>query len=150
MIFKLNLIPNSSIHQISTLRYLTPSAEFRQQFQYNNLMYETLSYLPTLFLNQSYDSYISEHLFSPLNMSSSTYSVAEAERWGKLANGFMYDMEDEANDVNGTLKATVPYFLRPGEEMIWAGAGGVLTSARDLVCVFREYCDFHRAHHLLG
>ncbi|KAF9005373.1 beta-lactamase/transpeptidase-like protein [Hymenopellis radicata] len=33
---------------------------------------------------------------------------------------------------NGTLTATVPYFQRPGEESIWAGAGGVLSSARDL------------------
>lgn len=99
-------------------------------------MYETLSYLPTLFFNQTYDSYVTEHLFKPLNMTSSTYSVAEAESWGTLANGFMYDMEDVTQENNGTLKATVPYFLRPGGEMIWAGAGGVLTSTRDLVRPF--------------
>jgi len=97
-------------------------------------MYETLSYLPTLFFNQSYDSYITENLFRPLNMTSSTYSVAEAESWGTLANGFMYHMEDQTLGHNGSLTATVPYFLRPGREMIWAGAGGVLTSTRDLVC----------------
>ncbi|KAF9470965.1 beta-lactamase/transpeptidase-like protein, partial [Pholiota conissans] len=37
---------------ISTLRYLRPSAEHRETFQYNNLMYETLSYLPQVLLNQ--------------------------------------------------------------------------------------------------
>ncbi|KAH9484585.1 Protein flp [Psilocybe cubensis] len=117
---------------ISTLRYLRPSAEFRETFQYNNLMYETLSYLPQVLLNQTYESYISQHLFNPLNMTSSTYSVEEAEAWGTLADGFQWDMQDTIRGINGTRIATVPYFQRPGEEKTWAGAGGVLTSARDL------------------
>ncbi|CAA7271158.1 unnamed protein product [Cyclocybe aegerita] len=117
---------------ISTLQYLQPSAEFRETFQYNNLMYETLSYLPEVLLNQTYESYIEQHLFRPLNMSASTYSVAEAERRGTLADGFQYDLGDITQGKNGTLIPTVPYFQRPGEERTWAGAGGVLTSARDL------------------
>lgn len=96
-------------------------------------MYETLSYLPQLLLNQSYESYIAEHLFKPLNMSASTYSVAEAEARGTMADGFQRSLRDPAHGINGTLIPTVPYFLRPGEEETWAGAGGVLTSAKDLV-----------------
>ncbi|KAF5346704.1 hypothetical protein D9756_010344 [Leucocoprinus leucothites] len=118
---------------ISTLRHLRPSAELRQTFQYNNLMYESLSYLPTLLLNQTFESYINQHIFSPLNMTSSTYSIAEAERRGTFADGFQDHMRDLTRGINGTKRATVPYFARPGEERIWAGAGGVLTSARDLV-----------------
>ncbi|KJA24150.1 hypothetical protein HYPSUDRAFT_65659 [Hypholoma sublateritium FD-334 SS-4] len=117
---------------ISTLRYLRPSAEFRETFQYNNLMYEALSYLPQTLLNQTYESYIAQHLFHPLNMTSTTFSVAEAETWGTLANGFLWDMEDITKGKNGTRVAVNPYFQRPGEERTWAGAGGVLTSARDL------------------
>ncbi|PPQ91367.1 hypothetical protein CVT25_004134 [Psilocybe cyanescens] len=117
---------------ISTLRYLRPSAEFRETFQYNNLMYETLSYLPYILLNQTYESYIAQHLFNPLNMTSSTYSVEEAEARGTLVDGFQWDMQDLLHRINGTLVPTVPYFQRPGEERTWAGAGGVLTSARDL------------------
>jgi len=37
------------------------------------------------------------------------------------------DLQDFTKGKNGTLKATVPYFQRPGEERTWAGAGGVLT-----------------------
>ena len=118
------------------MRYLRPSADFRETFQYNNLMYETLSYLPEVLLNQTYEAYIAEHIFKPLNMSASTFSVAEAEARGTLADGFQPDAQDFTKGKNGTLKATVPYFLRPGEERTWAGAGGVLTSARDLVCFF--------------
>ncbi|KAK7442199.1 hypothetical protein VKT23_016171 [Stygiomarasmius scandens] len=117
---------------ISTLRYLRPSAEVRQTFQYNNLMYETLSYLPQLLLNQSYESYIAQHLFIPLNMTSSTFSIAEAEASGDFADGFHRSMRDTIVGINGTLTPTIPYFSRPGEETIWAGAGGVITSARDL------------------
>ncbi|KAF8177235.1 beta-lactamase/transpeptidase-like protein [Pholiota molesta] len=117
---------------ISTLRYLRPSAELRETFQYNNLMYETLSYLPQVLLNQSYESYIAQHLFNPLNMTASTFSVAEAEARGTLADGFQWDMQDITQGKNGTLIPTIPYFQRPGEEPTWAGAGGVLSSARDL------------------
>jgi CubicO group peptidase (beta-lactamase class C family) len=106
-------------------------------------MYETLSYLPQCLLNQSYESYIAQHLFIPLNMSASTFSVAEAEARGTLADGFQWDMQDLTKGINGTLIPTVPYFQRPGEENIWAGAGGVLTSARDLVHFFEEYQLFN-------
>ncbi|KAJ7035954.1 hypothetical protein C8F04DRAFT_954443 [Mycena alexandri] len=41
-------------------------------------------------------------------------------------------MRDLLVGQNGTLTATVPYFQRPGEEKIWAGAAGILSSARDL------------------
>ena len=99
-------------------------------------MYETLSYLPEVLLNQTYESYIAEHIFKPLNMTASTFSVAEAEARGTLADGFQRDEQDITKGKNGTLMATVPYFQRPGEERTWAGAGGVLTSARDLVRFF--------------
>ncbi|KAJ7754376.1 beta-lactamase/transpeptidase-like protein [Mycena maculata] len=117
---------------ISTLKFLRPSAALREQYQYNNLMYETLSYLPQTLLNQTFESYIAEHLFAPLGMDSSTYSVAEAEARGTLAHGIHWTMQDRLFGINGTKTATVPYFQRPGEERIWAGAAGVLTSARDL------------------
>ncbi|KIK51282.1 hypothetical protein GYMLUDRAFT_208774 [Collybiopsis luxurians FD-317 M1] len=117
---------------ISNLRYLRPSAELRETWQYNNLMYETLSYLPTLLLDQPYESYISENLFRPLNMTASTYSVAVAEASGQLAHGHMRSMRDKIAGINGTLVPAVPYFSRPGEEKIWAGAGGVIMSVRDL------------------
>jgi len=95
-------------------------------------MYETLSYLPQLLLNQSYESYVAQHLFAPLNMTSSTFSIAEAEASGNFTDGFHRSMRDTIVGINGTLTPTIPYFSRPGEETIWAGAGGVITSARDL------------------
>ncbi|KAH6904354.1 beta-lactamase/transpeptidase-like protein, partial [Coprinopsis sp. MPI-PUGE-AT-0042] len=119
---------------ITSLRYLRSSATFRQTFQYNNMMYETLSYLPTLFFNQTYESYIQQHLFDPLNMTFTTFSVerAEGEFGHQLAEGHLQHLRDMTRGEKGWLKPIVPYFSRPGEERIWAGAGGVISSARDL------------------
>jgi len=65
-------------------------------------------------------------------MTSSTYSIAEAEASRNFADGFQRSMRDTIAGVNGTLTPTIPYFSRPGEEHIWSGARGVITSARDL------------------
>jgi len=99
-------------------------------------MYETLSYLPEILLNQTYESYIAQHIFNPLNMDTSTFSVAEAEARGTLADGFQRDMRDITKGENGTLMAIVPHYERPGEERALGAAGGILTSAKDLVRPF--------------
>lgn len=111
---------------------MRPSSELRETYQYNNLMYQTLPLIPQHLLGQPYESFVAEHIFGPLNMTSSTYSVAEAEKWGTLANAFQTNMRF-ADGTNATNKPVVPFYQRPGQENVWAGAGGVLTSARDLV-----------------
>ena len=76
-------------------------------------------------------------------MTSPTFSVVEAEARETLAHGFQPDAQEFTKSKNGTLKATVPYFQRPGEERTWAGAGGVLTSAHNLVRFFTVSLDFY-------
>ena len=76
-------------------------------------------------------------------MTASTFSVVEAEARGTLVDGFLSDAQDFTKGKNGTLKASVPYFQRPGEERTWAGAGGVLTSAHNLVRFFTVSLDFY-------
>ena len=73
-------------------------------------MYETLSYLRKVPLNPTYETYIKVHIFKPLNMAVSTFSVVEAEARETLAHGFQPDAQDLTKGKNGTLKATVPYF----------------------------------------
>lgn len=103
-------------------------------------MYEALSYLPQILLNQTFVSYVAEHLFLPLNMTSTTYSVAEAETSGYMAHGFAWDGQDSTlrdkpgeTGKNGTRIPILPWIMRPGQEETLAGAGGVLSSARDMV-----------------
>ncbi|KAF5360710.1 hypothetical protein D9756_004739 [Leucocoprinus leucothites] len=121
----------SLVDKIRTLRYLRPSAEFRELWQYNNLMYDSLAYLPQTLVNQSFASYMEQHIFHPLCMSSTTYSIAQAEK-GLLANGFVHSGQDQKLGLDGVQKPIVPFFVRPGDEYDLAGCGGVLSSARDL------------------
>ncbi|KAJ7624764.1 beta-lactamase/transpeptidase-like protein [Roridomyces roridus] len=91
--------------------------------QDSNWMYTALSHLQPTLLNQSFESYIVQHIFTPLGMRASTYSVAEAEAQGTFAHGHHWSMKDLRVGRNGTRTAT---------ERVWAGAAGILSSARDL------------------
>lgn len=121
--------------QISKLRYLRPSTEFRKGWQYCNVLYETLTELPHALLNVTFQDYVQENFFSPLNMTSSTLSVAKAQALpnGQLASGYLRSGRNLALGKEGKRVAIEPYFIPEGEDEIWRGAGGVLTSARDLV-----------------
>ena len=72
-------------------------------------------------------------------MAVSTFSVVEAEARGTLADGFLPDAQDFTKREQNTEGDCVLFKKRPGEERMWAGAGGVLTSARDLV----GFSQFH-------
>ena len=79
-------------------------------------MYETLSYFPEILLNQTYETTrnIKEHIFKPLNMTASTFSVVEAEARGTLADGFLSDSQDRKAKMEHLKR--LPYFQLPGEE----------------------------------
>ena len=57
------------------LRYLEPSEEFRDRFQYNNLMYVTAGYLAGQITNSSWEDLVRERIFDPLGMRRSNFSV---------------------------------------------------------------------------
>lgn len=68
-------------------------------------------------------------------MNSSTLSVAKAQKLphGQMSEGFLRSGRDLQLGKEGVLTAIQPFFIPEGEEEIWRAAGGVLTSARDLV-----------------
>jgi CubicO group peptidase (beta-lactamase class C family) len=110
------------------------SAELRETFQYNNLCYDSLGLLPEILVGESLSAYVDRHIFQPLGMVNSTYSIAKAEK-GDLADGFQISGEDLKRGLNGTKKPIIPFFERPGdlEQSISAGSGGIISSARDMV-----------------
>ena len=63
-------------------------------------MFKTLSYLPKVLLNQTYETNIKEDIFKPLNMTASTVSVVEAEARGTLVDGFLPDAQDFTKGKN--------------------------------------------------
>jgi CubicO group peptidase (beta-lactamase class C family) len=92
---------------------LKPSAGFRETFQYNNMMYAVLSYLPTTLLPHKppFERYVTDNIIDPLGLNSTTYSFATANGTGRMADGFFRVGTSPTGNAfdAGTLK--VPYLL---------------------------------------
>jgi CubicO group peptidase (beta-lactamase class C family) len=100
------------------MNFLKPSAEFRDVWQYDNMMYVLLSYLPTLVLpgRTPFARYVKEHIFDPLGMTSTTYSYGIANASGQLADGMMKQGNFSGNIfANGTVRA-LPFWNQQGGE----------------------------------
>lgn len=105
--------------QLKRVKGLRPSVEFRQQWQYSNIMYMILSSLPTTLLpsKPSFAEYVKEHIFVPLGLNHTTYSFDVANATGLVADGLARDNPNLANDPlgKGTVRA-LPYQRGEGGE----------------------------------
>ncbi|KAJ7629968.1 beta-lactamase/transpeptidase-like protein [Mycena polygramma] len=120
---------------IKRIRYMKPSAEFRQKFQYSNLMYAVLSYLPTVLLpsKPSLAQYADENIFKPLGMNSTTYSFEIANATNRLADAFAREGDPTTNPLVATTHA-IPFWLQVGgtDGNFASGPGGVISSITDV------------------
>ncbi|KAJ7652951.1 beta-lactamase/transpeptidase-like protein [Mycena rosella] len=121
---------------IHRLKYLKPSAGFRQIFQYNNMMYAVLSYLPTVLLPHKppFVRYVKEHILDSLGLNSTTYSHATATATGRMADGFARTgINQTANPLDAGIPRVLPYLFdfAGGDGNTFSGPGGVLTTAVD-------------------
>jgi CubicO group peptidase (beta-lactamase class C family) len=67
------------------LKYLEPSIPFRQGFLYNNLMYAASGQIVELLSGKTWEQYVTDKIFTPLNMVNSTFSVEEAKNKAEFA-----------------------------------------------------------------
>ncbi len=79
---------------VRRLAHLKPTADLRQKFQYNNLMFLTAGYLVEVLTDKKWEDAIRSHVFEPLKMERTNFSV-----------------EDSQNDENFAL----PYREREGK-----------------------------------
>ncbi|KAJ6469361.1 beta-lactamase/transpeptidase-like protein [Mycena sanguinolenta] len=122
---------------VKRLRYLKPSTGFRENAQYNNMMYTVLSYLPTALLPDKppFARYVKEHILDPLGMNSSTYSFAVANATGNLADGFArVNINVTESPVGPGTTRVLPYLTPSVTEdgNAFSGPGGVLSTAVDV------------------
>lgn len=59
------------------IKYLEPREPIRQTFLYNNLMYAAAGYLIELQSGKTWEEFVREKVFTPLNMTSTVYSIAD-------------------------------------------------------------------------
>jgi CubicO group peptidase (beta-lactamase class C family) len=65
---------------IKRLRYLELSAQPRQVWQYNNLMYMSSGYAIQMVTGQTWEDYTKENIFKPLGMTNTNFSVEDVKK----------------------------------------------------------------------
>ena len=65
---------------VRSLAYLPPTADLRERWQYNNLMFLTAGYLVETMTGKSWEEAVRTLVFAPLGMGRSNFSVLESQK----------------------------------------------------------------------
>jgi len=65
---------------VKRLAYLKPTADLRQKFQYNNLMFLTAGYLIEVITGQTWEEAVRSHVLNPLEMKRTNFSVLDSQK----------------------------------------------------------------------
>ena len=65
---------------VERLAYLEPSADLRERFQYNNLMFLTAGYLTEVITGQKWEEAIRERILQPLGMTRTNFTVEDSQK----------------------------------------------------------------------
>ncbi len=77
---------------VRSLAFLPPSADLRERWQYNNLMFLTAGYLVEVLTGKPWEDSVRSLVFGPLEMTRSNFSVADSEKDADFAQP--YDERD--------------------------------------------------------
>jgi CubicO group peptidase (beta-lactamase class C family) len=136
---------------IENMRFLRPSSEPRQYWQYNNQHYVLLSRIVTTLTGIPYPDWVKQNIFEPLGMISSTYNVTEAWTSGRSTDAHLRvdrnltkcaemwsgvgKIDESCTGITKSIGSWID-----GDFLNMAGAGGVATTPKDLVCPARQLC----------
>ncbi len=70
------------------LVYLEPQEPMRETFLYNNLMFAAVGYLIELQSGKTWEQFVQERIFDPLEMTSTSYSIADMLKRPEFGVGF--------------------------------------------------------------
>jgi CubicO group peptidase (beta-lactamase class C family) len=73
---------------VERLPYLEPSADLREKFQYNNLMFLTAGYLTEVVTGKTWEEAVRERILQPLGMTRTNFSVADSQKEADAALGY--------------------------------------------------------------
>ena len=73
---------------VERLPYLEPSADLREKFQYNNLMFLTAGYLTEVVTGKTWEEAVRERILLPLGMTRTNFSVADSQKEADAALGY--------------------------------------------------------------
>lgn len=104
---------------VKRMKYLKPSYELREKYQYNNQMFMLGSYILTKFAGEPTSSFVQKRIFDPLNMTSSTFSSVKAKE-----NGLSHSFASEGRRI--------PFWFHEEWIEVLSGAGGVFSNTIDI------------------
>jgi CubicO group peptidase (beta-lactamase class C family) len=78
---------------VERLRYLPPSKQLREEFQYNNLMYLTAGRLIEVLTGGTWEEAVRQRILEPLGMTSTLFSDAEAQTREDFAKPYRFEKE---------------------------------------------------------
>ncbi|KAH8102687.1 beta-lactamase/transpeptidase-like protein [Cristinia sonorae] len=114
-------VSTNSPHDILlNLKNLRSAYELREKWSYNNQMYMVASHLISVYSGMPYVDFVKERIFTPLNMTSTTYSPTEAAH---------------DNDLTQSWTPTgrrLPTWFTDSTRDLFAGPGGVISNAVDM------------------
>lgn len=84
---------------IHRLRYLEPSKDLREAYQYNNFMFLTAGYMTGRILNTSWEDAMRELIFKPLGMSTTNISIEAMEKHRDHAEPYQKDKKEVVQKV---------------------------------------------------
>ncbi|MEN3335272.1 MAG: hypothetical protein V7641_4637 [Blastocatellia bacterium] len=80
---------------VERLPYLEPSADLREKFQYNNLMFLTAGYLTEVVTGKTWEEAVRERILLPLGMTHTNFSVADSQKEADAALGYRLPLKEK-------------------------------------------------------
>jgi CubicO group peptidase (beta-lactamase class C family) len=104
------------------LKYLEPSQPLRQGFIYNNLMYVSAGYMVELLSSKTWEDFLKENVFKPLEMNNTVFTVKEME-----------ENPDHGVPFNEKRDTTILYRIPIYEDKQAVGpAGSIISNIQDM------------------
>ncbi|MDJ0571733.1 MAG: serine hydrolase [Pleurocapsa sp. MO_192.B19] len=107
---------------LDRLKYLKPEAPLRQTFLYNNLMYAAVGYIIELLSGKTWEEFVREKIFQPLEMHSTVYTVAEMVQQSDV--GVPFTEKRDSDEIY-----QIPYY---DEFKAVAPAGAIISNIEDI------------------
>ena len=109
---------------IDRLRYLAPSKDLRERFQYNNLMFMTAGYLGGALNGTDWETAVRQRVLLPLGMTNTNFSVLDSQKSADFAQPYRKAKEEvklipfyvqgavgPAGEINTTVEDISHYLL---------------------------------------
>jgi CubicO group peptidase (beta-lactamase class C family) len=74
---------------LARIRYLEPSAELRERWQYNNFMYLAQGVLAEKLTGKSWEQNLRERILQPLGMSATNFTIDDLKKSAEPATGYL-------------------------------------------------------------